>query len=162
MFALSTPIVAVALLGFTGCTETRDRGPRGGYDRGYDRGPIVDHRDHGGGGVHRGSDWELLGRTSVDSRSRPDRDVIQLGKRAGRFKRLDFRVDGGDIELYNMRVVYENGQVQTPNFRHMFDSRGRTRTIDLSGDARTLDRVEFSYRAVSGRPVVSLFGKTEF
>jgi len=164
MYFLSTPILAIVLLSAGACHESRDRGY---YDRGYDRGPVVVERPGpvvverpGPVVVERpGSDWELLGRASVDSRSRPDHDVIPIGHSAGRYKRLDFRVDGGDIELYNMKIVYDNKQVENVSFRHMFDSRGRTHSIDLSGDARHLNRVEFSYRAVSGRPVVSLYGR---
>lgn len=162
MFVLSTPIAAVLLLSVSACRETHDRGY---YDRGYDRGPVVVERppvvvERRPVVVERpGSDWELLGRASVDSRSRPDHDVIPIGHSAGRYKRLDFRVDGGDIELYNMKIVYDNNQVENVSSRHMFDSRGRSHSIDLSGDARHLKRVEFSYRAASGRPVVSLFGR---
>ena len=164
LFAFTTPIVAVALLTLSACTETRNHSYN---DRGYDRGTVIVERPGpviverpGPVVVERpGSDWELLGRASVDTRSRPDHDVIPIGHSAGRYKRLDFRVDGGDIELYNMRIVYESKQIEDVKLRHMFDSHGRTHSIDLSGDARHLSRVEFSYRAVSGRPIVSLYGR---
>src|SRR5688572_8836973 len=137
-------VAAASCLSLTMLGASCSTGGGGYYDRHdrNDRGPYVDRHD----GARDG--WDLLGRTTVDSRRGVDNDVIRLGKSAGRFKRLDFRVDGGDIELYNVRVVYHNGDTRDINFRHMFDRRGRTRSHDLEGDERTLREVQFSYRAV--------------
>ena len=59
-------------------------------------------------------------------------------------------VDDGDLEMFNVRVVFGNGQVYSPDTRLYFREDTRTRVIDLSGDARIIRRIEFRYKSVRG------------
>lgn len=104
-------------------------------------------------------DWELLGSRRVSFAA--ERDVIDLGIREGLFDAIRIDVQEGDIEMYDVRVVFGNGEVWSPNTRVSFRQGSRSRVIDLPGEARILRRVEFSYRSRfrRGRAVVQLFGR---
>ncbi len=106
-----------------------------------------------------GRDWELLGRREVDFQL--DHDVIQVGRIQGRFRELRFVVQGGAIEMYDLRVVLGDGDQFRPPTRFVFDE-GEGRTLELPGDRRVVRRVEFVYRslrAAGRRAIVSLYGR---
>jgi hypothetical protein len=106
-----------------------------------------------------GRDWELLGRREVDFQV--DHDVLQVGRIQGRFHELRFVVQGGAIEMYDVRVVLGDGDTFRPATRFVFDE-GEGRTLELPGDRRVVRRVEFVYRslrAAGRRAIVSLYGR---
>jgi hypothetical protein len=104
--------------------------------------------------------WELMGRREVDFRG--DHDRIEIGKREGRYRQLEFRVEGAPIEMYNMTVTFANGQTFKPNLRHRFAEGSGSRVIDLPGDRRAIQRVDFSYRTIDrreGKARVALYAR---
>jgi hypothetical protein len=107
-----------------------------------------------------GYNWEFLGRRDVDTQV--DRDVIEVGRREGRFRALKFTVRGGAIELYEVKVVLGDGETFRPAGRMVFE-RGEERYIDLPGDRRSVRKVEFLYRALrsggSRHATVTLYGR---
>jgi hypothetical protein len=108
------------------------------------------------------SKWEQLGAQSVDYQV--DRDVIRVGRKDGRFKRILLRVEGNDIELVDIKVVYGNGQRDDLSGRRVIRAGGHTGVLDLKGDARVIDRVELVYRSnpnIRGRARVELWGRHE-
>ena len=110
-------------------------------------------------GPRAGGGWELLGRRDVDFHV--DHDAIEVGRAEGRFRQLRFVVRGGAIELYDVKVVFGNGEVLRPATRLVFE-RGEERIIELPGDRRVVRRVEFTYRSLrsaGGRAVVRLWGR---
>ncbi len=104
-------------------------------------------------------DWELLGVRRVSFAV--DRDVVPVGAREGRFTAIKIEVEGGDLEMYDVRVVFTNGAVWSPTTRLRFRERSWSRTIDLPGQARGIRRIEFRYRSEvrRGRAVVRVFGR---
>jgi hypothetical protein len=103
--------------------------------------------------------WELLGRRDVDFRV--DHDVIEVGRAEGRFRELRFVVQGGAIEMYDVRVILGDGDSFRPGTRFVLD-RGEGRIVNLPGDRRVVRRVEFVYRslrAASRHATISLFGR---
>ncbi len=102
--------------------------------------------------------WERLGERRVDGRV--DRDVIAVGARDGRFRRIMLKVDRGAIELFELRVTFGDGQVFTPETRLVFGRGSTSRVIDLPGDARVIRQVEFRYGNLPrrGQAVVELWG----
>lgn len=106
------------------------------------------------------AEWELLGEKEVGFRV--DRDVIHVGRREGRFERLQLRVRGNDIEMLDLKVVYANGEVDDIPVRHFIRQGGETRPLDLRGDrGRRIDRIELMYRSrpdFRGRAVVQVYG----
>src|SRR5262247_2732940 len=104
--------------------------------------------------------WVYLGQANVNGRV--DRDRINVGRGRGRFQRIQIRVDRAPIEFYRVVVHYANGRSEEVDVRHRIPAGGQTRAIDLRGDERAIDSVEFFYargRWGSGRePRVRLYG----
>lgn len=104
--------------------------------------------------------WELLGRQQVGFNV--DRDVIHVGRRDGDFTRIKLRVEGNDVEFYDLKVVYGNGQRDDIRIRNRIRAGGETRAIDLKGGARFIRRVEMVYRSrpnFKGQAVVEVWGR---
>ncbi len=55
------------------------------------------------GGAHAAQGWEMLGRQEVDFKN--DHDRIDVGRKEGRFKQLEIRVEGVRSEPWLMRAL---------------------------------------------------------
>lgn len=104
-------------------------------------------------------EWELLGSRQVNFAG--DRDVIPVTAREGVFRAIKLEVEDGNLEMYDIKVVFGNGEVFSPETRLVFRENSRSRTIDLPGNRRVINRVEFFYRsrARRGKATVRLYGK---
>jgi Protein of unknown function (DUF2541) len=104
--------------------------------------------------------WTYLGQANVDGRV--DRDRISVGRGRGRFQRIQIRVDRAPIEFHRVIVHYANGRSEEVNVRQRIPAGGQTRAIDLRGDDRNIDSVEFFYARGGWRygrtPRVRLYG----
>ena len=73
------------------------------------------------------------------------------------------RVDVADLELFNVRIVFANGDVYSPETRLYFREESRSRQIDLPGEARAIRRIEFAYKSVrgggDGRAEIHVYGR---
>ena len=94
------------------------------------------------------SGWIMLGEQAV--KGKRDRDVIKVGRREGAFTRLMVVVEDSDLEVHSMDVVFGNGERFNPSLRHFFREDDRTRPIDLPGESRLIQRVEFRYGNLPG------------
>lgn len=103
-------------------------------------------------------DWELLGTRQVSFRS--EKDVVPVTAREGTFRAIKVEVSGGNLEMYNIRVVFGDGEAFSPETRLVFREGSWSRTIDLPGDARVIRKVEFLYRSElrRGRATIRLYG----
>ena len=104
--------------------------------------------------------WEKLGERTV--RLNLDQDTIAVTSSEGRFKRIMVIVRDGSLEMFDIKVVFGNGNDWSPNTRLVFDQNSRSRVIDLPGGDRIIRRVNFRYKslgAVSGRATVELWAK---
>jgi hypothetical protein len=90
----------------------------------------------------------MLGEQAV--RGKRDRDVIMVGRREGRFTRLMVVVEDSDLEVHSMEVVFAGGDRFNPRLRHIFREEDRTRPIDLPGNSRVIERIEFRYGNLPG------------
>ena len=97
--------------------------------------------------VRRG-DWVMLGERTVDGVR--DRDVITVGAREGKYRRIMLVVENSALELHDLVVTFGNGTHFEPNTRHVFGPQTRSRVIDLPGDARFIRSVEFRYGNLPG------------
>ena len=104
-------------------------------------------------------DWELLGKALVNFGA--DHDVIPVTAREGWFRAIKIEVEDGNLEMYDIKVIFGNGESFSPNTRLVFREDTRSRTIDLPGDKRFINRVEFFYRSRvrRGKATVKLYGK---
>jgi hypothetical protein len=104
--------------------------------------------------------WERLGARTVEFGS--DIDTITVGRNDGSFRRIMFEVDGGALEMRNVRVVFGNGQNYSPPTQYVFSDSERSRFIDLPGQARFIRSVTFNYRSLrtgQGRATITLYGQ---
>jgi hypothetical protein len=110
---------------------------------------------------HRPGPWVLLGQTTVDGQR--DRDTIAIGRSEGRFRSIQLRVAGAPVEFQHVVVRYANGTSEELEFRDYIPAGGQTRAIDLRGDERVINSVEFLYSKArwrrGARPRVSLYGR---
>jgi hypothetical protein len=104
-------------------------------------------------------DWELLGSRRVEFRA--ERDVIKVTGHEGVFTAIKLEVDGGNLDMYNIRVVFGNGEVFSPDTRIEFREGSWSRTIDLPGNKRVIRRIEFLYRSElkRGRATIRAYGR---
>jgi hypothetical protein len=56
-----------------------------------------------------------------------DIDVIPVGRDAGRFRAVQLRVSGNDIEMRDLKIVYGNGQVDDVPVRSVIRAGQTTR-----------------------------------
>jgi len=80
-----------------------------------------------------------------------DHDILRTTGE-GRVKRLRLVVEGGDLELFDVRITFGDGKMFSPATRFYFKGNSRSRVIDLPGAARIVRWVDFYYRSVPGGP----------
>jgi hypothetical protein len=102
----------------------------------------------------------VLGERTVDFRA--DHDVIGVGPYEGFFRSLNFQVEKNDVEIFNIVVVYGNGEREKIDTRLVFREGSRSRIIDLHGGKRRIQSIQFTCRTVGekheGRARVVVFG----
>jgi len=97
-------------------------------------------------GAH--SDWVKLGERWVDGGH--DRDVIPVGTREGRYRRIMIVVESSALEMHDVVVHFGDGTAFSPHTRHVFAANTRSHVIDLPGDQRVIRNVEFRYGNLPG------------
>jgi hypothetical protein len=90
---------------------------------------------------------ELLGSQKIGFKV--DRDVLRVGRKEGRFRRIALRALDNDIEILDMKVYYgRGGPPDDIEVRRVLRVGQRSEPIDLRGnEPRVIDRIEFIYRA---------------
>jgi hypothetical protein len=81
--------------------------------------------------------------------------------RQGTFRAIQIRVDNSAVQFNRVIVHYGNGQSAPIQIRSKIEAGGQTRAIDLPGQRRIIQRVEFFYQRANWglrRPKVRLFG----
>jgi len=109
---------------------------------------------------HDHSKWKLLGTQHVGFGI--DKDVIRVGADDGAFKSLVLVVRKNDIFLRKMTVVYNNGDRQEMRIEDLLRDGERTRSIDLKGNARVIERIELVYKSrpsFKGQALVEVYGE---
>lgn len=84
--------------------------------------------------------WTPLG--CVDVGIRPDKDVIKVGRREGRFKAIRLSAQGNDVFVLDLKVNYGQGAPDDIKVRAQLDEGKETRALDLKGGDRFIDTVE--------------------
>jgi hypothetical protein len=119
-----------------------------------------DMQAHGGkyGRGDYGGSWTLLGERHIDGRA--DNDKIDVGRENGRYRSIQFRVEGGTVMFDRIRVKYLNGEADDISVRSEIRSGGRTRVIDLPGNRRVIESVSMWYSKGNWRtrPTVRVYG----
>ncbi len=107
----------------------------------------------------------LLGERVVNFKA--DHDTIVVGNyegtfREGSFRSLFFKVEKNDIELFNLVILYGNGETQRLETRLIFKEGSRSRLIDFANGKRRIKTIQFTYKTVGtwqdGRARVVVYG----
>ena len=104
--------------------------------------------------------WRVLGSRTVSLGI--DRDMIRVSPYAARFDKIKIRADLNDIELFDLAVVYGNGQRDDIRVRRIIRRRTETGNLDLRGDGRYIRRIEMIYRKNPRKglfALVTVFGR---
>lgn len=89
---------------------------------------------------------ELLGSQKIGFKV--DRDVLRVGRKEGRFRRIALRAIDNDIEILDLKIFYGRGPADDVQVRRVLRAGQRSDPIDLRGnEPRVIDRIEFVYRA---------------
>lgn len=105
------------------------------------------------------TEWESLGATEIGTRL--ERDVIEVGRREGRFQSIGFTVTGGDARIEDLRIVYGGGEAEELRVREILKAGTRSRPIDLKGRGGSfIQRIEITYRAF-GPVRIEFFGEKQ-
>jgi hypothetical protein len=92
-----------------------------------------------------------------------DRDVILFGDLRDDFTKLKLRVTNAPVRFLDMKIYYDNGDVQDVALRAVIPQGGESRVIDLVGGVRHLKKIEFWYkpgaRGRKGRARVAVWGR---
>lgn len=86
--------------------------------------------------------WEVLGEKRVNYRM--DRDVMNVNNREA-YKQIRIAVNGGSLNMYRATIYFENGGTQEVDLRNNFNRGSSSRTIDLNGKMRRIDKIVFWY-----------------
>lgn len=100
----------------------------------------------------------LLGSGRVNSSL--DHDTIHAGQQ-GTFRAIQLRVNGGAVNFLRIIVQYGNGTRSEIQVRSTIPAGGSSRIIDLPGDRRIIQRVDFWYTKANWGPTlprVTLYG----
>lgn len=105
-------------------------------------------------------EWVHLGARQIDLRA--DHDVLRtMGE--DRFKRVRLVVEGGDLEMFDVRFTFGDGATFSPAGRFAFKGKSRSRVLSLPGAARTIRWIDFFYRNLQtgtpGKVIVHLYGR---
>ena len=111
--------------------------------------------------------WVLLGSQSAGFTI--DRgDVIKVGRNEGGFRKIEVRVRDEAITLFEVRVVYGNGELDIiPANRARIEPRSKWGPADLKGNVRVINEIRPTYRTrifqqggvARGRAVVEFWGQ---
>jgi hypothetical protein len=106
------------------------------------------------------AEWKFIGDKSV--RFGVDRDVIHCGNVNDDFRQIKLKVTDGPLKIYDMKVYFDNDQVQDVSIRNQIRQGGESRIIDLDGGLRHLKKIEFWYETkgfARGRSRVAVWGR---
>lgn len=72
-----------------------------------------------------------------------------------------FRVTGSDVVVRDVVVIFGNGTTFSPPNQLVLNQGSRSGVIDLPGDERTVQRIDFRYGNLpgGGRAHVEVFGR---
>ena len=106
-------------------------------------------------------DWKFLGDKTVNYGV--DRDVIRFGDLGDAYRQIRFHVTDAPVRIFDVKIYFDNGDVQDVSLRKVIPQGGDSRAIDLAGGIRHLSKIEFWYkpgaRGRLGKSRVAVWGR---
>jgi hypothetical protein len=84
---------------------------------------------------------------SITYEARPQREVINVGRREGEFRAFRFEVRQNDVEVLDLRLVSGNGQTEDVRVRQIFRAGSSSRVIELGSPRRALKQIIVNFVA---------------
>jgi hypothetical protein len=108
-------------------------------------------------GFAQSGQWVDIGSTRVNGQV--DHDTIQARDK-GTFRAIQIRVRGSSVHFIRIIVRYGNGQREQINVRAVIQAGSTSRTIELPGARRVIDKIDLFYEKASWGipPVVTIAG----
>jgi len=102
------------------------------------------------------ANWQRVGERQVDGKL--DHDSLTVDD--GAYTALQIKVEGSSLMMFDVKVIFGNGETFEPNTRLVFDKDTKSRVIDLPGNKRNIKRVDFKYANLpgGGKARVELWG----
>lgn len=91
-----------------------------------------------------------------------DHDVIHFGNWKDDVRQIKLKINDGPLKMYNMKIHFDNGEVQDVSMRLRFAQGSESRVIDMNGGLRHLTKIEFWYETkgfARGRSRVAVWGR---
>jgi len=91
-----------------------------------------------------------------------DHDVIHFGNWKDDVRQIKLKITDGPLKMYDMKIHFDNGDVQDVALRLRFAQGSESRVIDLNGGLRHLKKIEFWYETkgfARGRSRVAVWGR---
>ena len=88
--------------------------------------------------------WEEIGRLTADLSL--DHGLFDI-RGDGRFWAVKIEATGADLDMYDIRMTFGNGEIFEPSVRLHFQEGSWSRRIDLPGGHRHIRKIEFWYKA---------------
>ena len=100
-------------------------------------------------GLAQKDGWVNLGNLHVKDRA--ERDTLNVGVKRGRFTAVRLGAKGRAVQFHDVKIHFENGDVQDVSLRNVVKAGDWTRAIDLKGGSRAIDRIVLKYDAQTAR-----------
>ena len=106
-------------------------------------------------------EWKFMGDKTVNYGV--DRDVIRFGDLRDAYRQIRFHVTDAPVRIFDVKIYFDNGDVQDVSLRSVIPQDGDSRVIDLAGGVRHLSKIEFWYkpgaRGRKGQSRVAVWGR---
>jgi hypothetical protein len=89
--------------------------------------------------------WHKIAETTVDFKKERDEVGILM---ADRFAKIKIKVTDAPLQLEDLEIFYESGDIQKVPVRSAIEKMGESRTIDLEGGERDLTKVVLVYKTI--------------
>lgn len=99
--------------------------------------------------------WRAIGTVVYDFPLQ--KAVLDIGQDNGRFEAIQLLVEGSDVEIADLRLIYGNGEPDDIQVRTLFKAGTTSRRIELKRGNRFIKQVIVTYRA-NGRARITVFG----
>ncbi len=98
---------------------------------------------------HNADRWKNLGELHVGDRV--DRDILRVGIKKGTFDAIRLEVKGRAVQFHDLKIHFENEDVQDVRLRSVIRRGKSSRVIDLQGGQRAIEKIVFLYDAQTRR-----------